>query len=361
MRLRRIGARGNRQGMRGVAIAIALTAAATASADMPARLTVAGQGECPTAAALARALERLHPTLRAEVGDGAGVEVVDGGASYEVRAAGSVRRLDDAGRRCSERATAAALAATLLIDPPTAPLEDADSPPGTPDGADGPLAPRETPGPASARPVTTPAAAVAPSRGQPARVEPANVEPANVVKRPVAPAPRLVSRIELELVGVFDGAPAIGSAASEVTGGAALRLTVGGRHFAGTFGISGLAPATATSASVDVTVSRIPFDTGLRLIAGDGRYQIGADVGLVATLLQLSAPALDQSTTSTRLDVAVRLAPFLRVGLTKRLALVAGAQMAVSFAPFDLVVGTTRIATTPRLWLGGGLGLVAGL
>src|SRR5262245_29634524 len=104
----------------GIAIAIALGAAPSVSrAEMPATVAVAGQGGCPTAAALARALERLHPGLHAEIG-GAGaarVEVVDGGSSYEVRAGGGVRRLGDPARRCGERATAAALAATLLIDP----------------------------------------------------------------------------------------------------------------------------------------------------------------------------------------------------------------------------------------------------
>ncbi|MCU1276839.1 MAG: hypothetical protein JWM53_385, partial [bacterium] len=115
---------------------IGVLAAAAARAEMPARLTVAGQGACPTPAALARALERLHPALRAEVdaGEGVRVEVIDGGSSYEVRAGGRARRLDDDGRRCGERATAAALALTLLLDPPAAPpvVEEQE----------GPLAPR---------------------------------------------------------------------------------------------------------------------------------------------------------------------------------------------------------------------------
>src|SRR5438874_13061952 len=101
---------------RGVVIAVALLAASSSHAEMPPRLSVAGQGACPTAAALAKALERLHPALHADVDGDAGVrvEVVDNGASYEVRAADHTRRLDDDARRCSERATAAALAVTLL-------------------------------------------------------------------------------------------------------------------------------------------------------------------------------------------------------------------------------------------------------
>jgi len=50
----------------------------------------------------------------------------------------------------------------------------------------------------------------------------------------------------------------------------------------------------------------------------------------------------------------------LRILLTSRLALVLGMQMIVSFAPYDLFVnGQGTIATTPRLWLGGGAGLAA--
>ncbi|HEY2747453.1 MAG TPA: hypothetical protein VGL86_22675, partial [Polyangia bacterium] len=148
-----------------MAIAIAL-ACATAHADMPPRLVVAGQGECPTAKALARALERLHPALRAQVdaGEGARVEVVDSGGSYEVRAGGGVRRLEDAARRCAERATAAALAVTLLIAPPMAPPPAAVE--AAPDASDGPLAPRATPIAAPTKPpaAVAPTPAVAPAR-----------------------------------------------------------------------------------------------------------------------------------------------------------------------------------------------------
>ena len=101
---------------------------------------------------------------------------------------------------------------------------------------------------------------------------------------------------------------------------------------------------------------RVPFDAGVRLLLPVGRVEPAVDVGLALALLQLSAPSLDASTTETRLDVGLRIAPLLRILLTTRLALVVGMQMIVSFAPYDLVVngGPGRIATTPRLWLGGG-------
>lgn len=425
-----------------MALAWVAMSASTARAEMPARLSVAGQGGCPTAAALARALERLHPALRAEVDGGAAarVEVLDRGGGYEVRAAGRTRRLEDVGRRCSERATAAALAVTLILDPPTAP---------PPEEPEGPLAPRETPpaaaadgtGPANAAPSSpaggapspptggapsrpasaapssspasagasppasaapsppastaapsTPPAAPAPtgtrsppvSVGSPAAVAaaapastnaaaagtpaiasapaPAASPPAGVARPASRPARARPTRIELEASGVVDGAPSAAGAASEVTGGAALRLAVGGRYVAGALGLAGLAPATATSSAIDVRVVRIPFDLSVRLVLPLGRVELGSDVGLALAVLQLSAAALSGAVTNTRLDVGVRIAPFAHIELTRRLALVLGLQMIVSFAPYELDVQPIgKIATTPRLWLGGGLGLAVRL
>ena len=173
---------------------------------------------------------------------------------------------------------------------------------------------------------------------------------------------RRPSRIDLELTALVDGAPAAGSAASELSGGAAARLAVGGRQVAGTVGVAGLVPATATTSSVDVHVVRVPFDAGVRLVLPLGRVELGADVGLALAILQLSAPALSGATTNARLDVGARVAPWLRIAPTRRFAVVLGLQMVVSFAPYQLVVqGLGTIATTPRLWLGGGLGLAVRL
>ena len=325
---------------------------------MPTALSVAGQGACPAAPSVARALERLHPRLRADAADGVRVEVVDRGARYEVRAGGATRVIEDAERRCGERATAAAVAVTLLLDPPSAP---------PPDEPAGPLAPRESP-PAAALPATPPPAR-AMATPPPARAiaTPRPPPPASAPSTLAVLAPRRAarrpSRIDLELTGVLGGAPALGSAAPELTGGGALRLALGGRYVAATVGFAGLAPADATAANVAVRVVRIPFDAGVRLAIPLGRVEPGVDAGLAFAILQLSAPALTDATTSTRLDVGARIAPFLRIGLTARLALVFGLEMIVSFAPYDLVVdpNSTRIATTPRLWLAGGLGLAARL
>src|SRR5438270_7433912 len=133
---------------------IVVALAAVARAEMPSRVSVGGAGSCPSAASVARALARLHPTLGTD--GGVSVDVVDRGATYEVRADGRVRTLADPARRCSERATAAALAATLLLDPPSAPSPEIVDEPA------GPLAPRETPPPA------TPAAPATPTPPAPA-------------------------------------------------------------------------------------------------------------------------------------------------------------------------------------------------
>ncbi|MCU1283455.1 MAG: hypothetical protein JWM53_7001, partial [bacterium] len=98
-------------------VVAALGFCAAARAELPSRLVVAGATTCPTAAAVGHAMERLHPKLRVEIGDGDGtrIEISDEGARYVVRAAGRERALGDEGRRCGDRATAAALAATLLL------------------------------------------------------------------------------------------------------------------------------------------------------------------------------------------------------------------------------------------------------
>jgi hypothetical protein len=107
---------------------------------------------------------------------------------------------------------------------------------------------------------------------------------------------------------------------------------------------------------------RVPFDVGLRLAQPLGRFELGGDVGVCLAVLLLAAPALDHATTSTRLDVGARLAPWARFAVSARVALQLGLQMVISLAPYDLVVqGPGKIATTPRLWLGGGLGLVVRL
>ena len=91
---------------------VVVALSAVARAEMPPRVSVGGDGACPTAPSVARALTELHPTLATD--GGVRVEVLDRGATYEVRADGRVRTLADSARRCGERATAAALAVTLL-------------------------------------------------------------------------------------------------------------------------------------------------------------------------------------------------------------------------------------------------------
>ena len=107
---------------------VVVALSAVARAEMPPRVSVGGDGACPTAPSVARALTELHPTLATD--GGVRVEVLDRGATYEVRADGRVRTLADPARRCGERATAAALAVTLMLDPPSPPPPATDEPPG---------------------------------------------------------------------------------------------------------------------------------------------------------------------------------------------------------------------------------------
>jgi hypothetical protein len=380
-----------------VAITIGWVAGAVARAELPSWVTVAGDGQCPTTAALARALESLHPGLHAGPdgdGDGARVEIVDEGATYRVRAGGSERQLRDAARRCDQRATAAAVAATLLLDPPSVRIGEANAIDNRPsrlstrepgrtsvtEPDDRPRDPRPSqlaratakalPPPAAATPAAatpaaaTPAAATraAATPATPAAATPAAATPAaaTVVTTSAAPAQRRrPSRIELELSGVVEGAAATGGGLGMVSGGGALRVAVGGRHVAATLGVAGLAPATSARAGVNIELERVPFDVGVRLALPFTGGEAGADVALVLALLRLDAPALDGAVPNVRLDAGARVSGWLRFWLTRRLALQLDAQLAVSFAPYDLVAQPLGvIAATPRLWLGGGAGMV---
>jgi hypothetical protein len=417
---------------RGAPLLLVLVVASGARAEMPERLRVAGASECPTVAAVARALARLHPALRietgdgarGEVGDGAGerVEVVDRGHGYEVRAATGVRRLSDGRRRCRERATAAALALTLLLDPPPLPsradadYDDEPAPPSaTPrDRAGAPRSPATASGDATSRNnapaldnapprdnappsndatarnnatsnnATAPQSAVsdraaAPSTGVAGNSASASknaaagdyatarssaaadgTERAAVVARRRAATPRRgPPRLELELTGVVDGAA---DSSPAVSGGGAARIAVGGRHFAGTVGLEGLAPVTAHVGMIGFDLARVPFDGGLRVVLPLRRLELGGDIGVALAILRLSAPALAQASPSTRLDVGARFAAWLRLWVAARLGIQLGAQMVVSFAPYDLTAKPEgKIGTTARIWLGGGAGLVVKL
>jgi hypothetical protein len=268
------------------------------------------------------------------------------------------------------------VAATLLLDPPLVPASPSPRSSSSEEEG-GPLAPRPTPVPPSA-PVAAPAAPAAPVAA-PARapaVTPTAPVASIAASSPRAPAvepttlhragpslrARRPSRIELELHGIVDGAPVLGDATVTVTGGGALRLAVGGRYLAGTLGVAGLAPSGARAADVDVEVTRIPFDAGLRLVLPRDRFEAGADLGLVLAILRVSAPALRDADTSTRLDAGARVAGWLRLWVTRRLALQLGVQLGIPFAAYDLVVQPAgKIGTTPRLWVGGGLGLAVRL
>jgi hypothetical protein len=384
--------------VRGLAGALALVIGATAArADMPSRLSVFGAGfgdgdsGCPTATALAHELSRLHPALHADVdGGGLRVDVADLGRRYEVRVGGRRRQLDDPRRRCGERATAAALAVTLLLAPPTLPAAPDDDEPAAPRQSPPNPPPRQSPPSPQPRqsPPSPPPRQSPPS--PPPRQSPPNPQPAaqtataatTTAQPPTRAAqttdaetprglrhdetaggttarPRRSLHVDLEASGIVDGAVASGGARSEVTGGGALRLVLGGRYVAGALGITGLAPVTLTASDVTVRVVRVPFDADLRLILPLGRLELSLDIGLALAILQLSATPLQNAATSTRLDVGARLAPQARFWLTSRLALVLGMQIVVSFAPYDLVVApsATPITTTPRLWLGGNVGL----
>ncbi|HEX4462564.1 MAG TPA: hypothetical protein VIA18_31520, partial [Polyangia bacterium] len=325
--------------VRGLVGTLALVLCATpARADMPSRLSVTGASECPTATALAHELTQLHPALRVDAEAELHVEVIDRGGRYAVLVGEHLRELDDPRRRCSERAAAAALAVTLILDPPILPTATTAAP--AESVAEPPRAtPPNAPTPRATAPNLPPNAKLARASDAetPRGLRPTATAGATAPSRPPQPRARRLSRLDLEITGVVDGAPALGGAKAEVTGGGALRFVLGGRNVAAALGVAGLAPTTFAVSSLTVRVVRVPFDADLRLAVQLEGMELAIDVGLALAILQLSATPVITPATSTRLDVGARVAPQLRIPIVRRVALVIGGQIVVSFAPYDLL------------------------
>jgi hypothetical protein len=170
------------------------------------------------------------------------------------------------------------------------------------------------------------------------------------------------SRIELELTGLIDGAPAVGDGATAVGGGGSLRFVLGGRYLAGTLAVSALGTTDAQVQSIGLSVVRVPFDAGLRALLPRGRFDLGGDLGLMLGVLRLSAPAAVEAGDTTRLDSGLRVGAFVRVWVSSRVALQLMGQMLVSFQTY--VLSSSNLGTlgsSPRLWVSGGLGLAVRL
>jgi hypothetical protein len=273
---------------------------------LPSQVSIGGDGSCPAPSAVVADLESLYgpPDDRAP---SLHLVVRDLGDRFRVEGAGPPRELADAARDCAERARAAAAIALLILRPPVVALP----------------------------------------------------QPAHTESR--SPAPAL--RVELEGAGVVAGAPRADGTRAVFAGGGALRLSLLWRTVGLSLGAEALSPATLQIAMVGIRAWRAPFDLSLR-----GRLPLGkrldatADLGLFLGVLHARGADLPTLASGTRLEPGLRAAVALRAWVVPRLALVFGFESEIAFQTTPLAVAPVGVvATTPRVWLAGTLGLAVRL
>src|SRR5438067_1087137 len=86
---------------------------------------ISGPSECPPAADVARELRSILPRMRVVVAPNgpSEVRISDERSRYRIAVAGSERELVDEGRRCEDRARAAAVVVALALEPPAVPRD----------------------------------------------------------------------------------------------------------------------------------------------------------------------------------------------------------------------------------------------
>jgi hypothetical protein len=281
-----------------------LLVALPASAALPPSVTIGGDGACPDPAVVAADLGALSGAPIDGGTPAAKVRVRDLGDRYRVEGAGADRELADPARDCAERARAAAAVVLLALRPPTVTL-----PPSSPLRTHPPL------------------------------------------------------RLDLEGTATFTGAPRADGDAAMLAGGASLRLALHARYVGLSLGAAALSPATMQIAMVDVRVWRAPFDLSLRGLLPLGRRVEGVgDLGVYLAVMHAAGAGLPITQSGTRLEPGVRLGLAMRAWILPRLALVAGVDALIAIQTTPLAVDSVGvIATTPRAWVGGHLGLAVRL
>jgi len=315
--------------------------AAPARGAPPAAVRVIAAG-CPGAGEVVAALAPLLPSTLASAGAGVPgaveLRVIDRGASYRVEVAGAARDFPDEARRCSDRARAAAVFATLTLDPP------ALAAPPTPPTPSAPPSPTVPPAP------TAPAPPIA------------FAAPAPVARERGGGAGRWLRalRVELELGGRFEVAPPAGSSTVLLDGGGALHLAVGTAHLALVVGGAGLAPASFRPpglAAGSARLLRAPFDLDLRASLRRSRIELSVEAGLAITVLAASGEGFATNLGQTIADVGVHAGLLVRVWLGGRLAPYFALDALGSPRSYPLVASGAVVDSTPRLWIGATLGL----
>ena len=283
------------------------------------RIHVAGDASaCPSPEVVAALLRSVFPERRVVVGldglaDGSVLVRVWGERQRYGMEVGSTQRvLVDPARSCAGRARALAAVISMALAPPT---------------VEGP--------PAPLKPVSPLA--------------------------PVASAPPPPERWHFDLEAAFAlGLAAPGAQGDAVATGFRLRAAFGPDGLALFLGV-GLFEVTHQDLGLaQVRVGRIPLELGLRPYWRFGDWTLGAETGVMATVVALEGMGLGASAPSTRVELAVLLGARLEYWASARFAPFIAVQVMIVPAPFELAVEPAGVVgTLPRVRAGLFLGIVA--
>jgi hypothetical protein len=267
-------------------------------------------GACPTEEALVATVRQLVPQALSGDGEGAlSISVTDLGARYHASVGGVERDFADPARRCDERAKTIALWVALVLEPPSIAV---------------------------------------PPRSPPTLAVPMAREP----------PPRRRLEASLEVSGALELAPGGAPYNTPIGGGGAIRLSLSGRYVGGVLGVGAISPSTLDLGVARAELTRVPFDLSARAILRRRLVELDGDLGVVAAIVVAHGAGTPVAESGTRLDLGLRVAGQLRVWPRSRVAPFALVQMGVFPRPYNLTVeplGT--VGTTPRVWLGGAVGL----
>jgi hypothetical protein len=249
----------------------------------------------------------LEPDAQVAAEAPATLEVRDEGDHYRVHIGSVERQVEDAARRCEDRARVAAVIATLALATEASPPSPSPSPSPLP-------------------------------------------SPQSIPPRPPSPPPRRSVHITLELAGIAAVAAQTGPPAN---GGARARVVVGGRYLSGTLGVAGLSPATLPLAGgFRSSLQRVPIELGLRAGGERGRFGAFGELGLVLAPTVVDGFGLDQARAQTFVDIGLRAAVPFAISLGRRVALLIAPALEVSLHPAELaILPHGVVGETPRLWL----------
>jgi hypothetical protein len=280
-------------------------------AGASAQPVVQASGACPSQADVAAALRVALPN--APIGNDAGAQVTDHGASFHVRVGPAERTFSDAARRCDERARKAAVFIALALSPPTL------SEPEVREGDRPEDAAREPPVPAPAPVVTA------------APREPRAVE------------------MQLELGAIVDHAPGKGL----LSGGAQARFYLaagGGGAFGLVFGLTALSPTTVELGTARARLTRVPIDAGVRGVLRSGGLTAGLEGGPALAIQHTRGLDITPSAEETRVELSLRLAARLEYWAGPDLAPFIGLQAALVPRPSQLTLPEGPAGSLPRVW-----------